>query len=139
MFRIRHILFVLVFIFAVVSSIEGQVRTMVPEHLKGVWVGSCSWDRDTTAYLMSVNLQSPNVCSVVIMDGKVRLGMYVESSTQPTTTFAVDPEASDPNPLFSGAHLIITKLSDYLPCVYYIAFAFEGADELWTGFIFRTH
>jgi hypothetical protein len=71
------------------------------------------------------------------MDGKVNLFLDVESSNESQTVFVVDADMTEPNPLFASARLTITKVSDYLSCVYRIAFTFEGEEEQWVGFLFR--
>jgi hypothetical protein len=121
----------------VVSTSLGQSRLISPDYLKGEWVGSFSWKRDTTSYPTTIDFRSPGICRLSIMDGKVNLALQVESLNQTQTSYIVDPDMSDPNPLFISARLTITKLSDYISCVYRIAFAFEGEEEQWGGFLFR--
>jgi hypothetical protein len=138
MFPIRQrLIFICILLALVVPRTYGQARVTLPGHLKGEWTGSFSWKRDTTSYPVSIDFRSPNFCRLSIMDDKVHLGLQVESTNKTQTTFVVDPDISDPNPLFIGAHLTVTKLSDYLSCVYQVSFAFEGEDELWSGFLFR--
>jgi hypothetical protein len=133
----KQLIFIWIILAFVVSTSLGQSRQISPDYLRGEWVGSFSWKRDTTSYSTIIDFRSPGICRLSIMDGKVNLALQVASFNQTQVSYIVDPDMSDPNPLFISARLTITKLSDYISCVCRVAFAFEGEEEQWSGFLFR--
>ncbi len=132
-----HLIYLLLFLAFAVSTTSGQSHLISPDYLKGEWAGSFSWKRDTTGYPTNIDFRSPGICRLSIMEGKVNLALRVEYCDESQASYIVDPDMSDPNPLFISARLTITKLSDYISCVYRISFAFEGEEEQWSGFLFR--
>jgi len=138
MYLIRmRLLYLLGLLMLAVPATFGQLSRVSPDYLKGEWTGSFSWKRDTTAYPTQIDFRSPGICRLSIMEGKVNLVLKAESFNHAQASYIVDPDMSDPNPLFINARLSIIQLSDYIPCVYKIAFAFEGEEEQWLGFLFR--
>ncbi len=138
MFRIKmRLIYLWAFLLFAVPATYGQLSQVSPDYLRGEWTGSFSWKRDTTAYPTQIDFRSPGICRLSIMEGKVNLVLKTESFNSTQASYIVDPEMSDPNPLFVNARLNIIQLSDYIPCIYKIAFAFEGEEEQWAGYLFR--